>query len=567
MTQTGTAATPVETKSDHSILYLFIGLMIAMLLAALNQTVLSTALPTIVGELDGVDQMTWVITAYILASTVVMPVYGRISDLLGRRPILMVAIVLFIAGSVVGALAGNIEVLIAARVLQGLGGGGLMILSQAAIADVVPARERGRYMGAMGAVFAVASVAGPLLGGWLTEGPGWRWAFWMNVPLGLLALVACFVFLKLPKPDLVERPRLDYLGMALIGAATTTLVLVSTWGGNTYAWASPQIIGLIAATVVLAVAFCLAELRAEYPVIPMALFRDRNFTLTTIASLAIGIAMFGALGYMPTYIQMVTGVSATVAGLLMIPMMGGLLVASVVSGRLVSSTGHYKGFPIAGSIVLGIGLGLLSTLQVESPTWLMCTYLAIIGIGIGLALQILTLIVQNSFPGRIVGTATAASNYFRQVGATLGSAVVGSIFASRLITILAEKLADSPLAQQASGGGGDEFRQHLTPAGVNALPEAIRQPIIHSYNEALLPIFLFLVPIAAIALIALLFVEQKPLSTSVQDEITAESLAEGQLLEMVDDDPRSTVTHHTPRSTEESLAQPGAPEPEKAERS
>lgn len=538
-----TAAAPAEAKPDRSVLFLFMGLMVAMLLASLNQTVLSTALPTMVGELDGVDQMTWVITAYILASTIVMPMYGRISDLLGRRPVLMAAIAVFIVGSVVGALAGNIEILILARVLQGLGGGGLMILSQAAIADVVPARERGRYMGAIGAVFAVASVAGPLLGGWLTEGPGWRWAFWMNVPLGLLAMIACFVFLNLPKKELAERPKLDYLGMALVAAATTTLVLVSTWGGSTYAWASPQIIGLIVATVVLAAAFCWAELRAVNPVIPMGLFRDRNFTLTTVAALAIGIAMFGAIGYMPTYIQMVTGVSATVAGLLMIPMMGGLLVASVVSGRIVSSSGRYKLFPIAGTVVLGVGLGLLSTLAVESPTWLMCTYLGVIGIGIGLALQILTLIVQNSFPGRIVGTATAASNYFRQVGATLGSAIVGSVFATRLISILSDKLAGSPIA---AGGDRDAFRQHLTPAGVTALPEEIRQPIIHAYNEALLPIFLFLVPIAAIALIVLLFVEEKPLATSVQEEIAAESLAEGQLLEMVDDDPRSTITHRTP---------------------
>lgn len=530
MTSTPVADTSAETEKsgDRSILYLFIGLMITMLLAALNQTVLSTALPTIVGELHGVDQMTWVITGYILASTVVMPMYGRISDLLGRKPILVAAITLFIAGSIVGGLAGNIEVLILARVLQGLGGGGLMILSQAAIADVVPPRDRGRYMGAIGAVFAVASVAGPLLGGWLTEGPGWRWAFWMNIPLGVLAIAAVIVFL--PKHTRVtERPKLDYLGMALIAAATTTLVLICTWGGHTYAWGSAQIIGLAVATVVLSVAFCWAETRAVHPVIPMRLFADRNFTLTTIAALMIGVAMFGALGYMPTYIQMVTGSSATVAGLLMIPMMGGLLVASVASGRAVSKTGKYKVFPIVGSVILGIGLALLSTLHVESPTWVMCLYLGVMGIGIGLAMQILTLIVQNSFPGAIVGTATAASNYFRQVGATLGSAIVGSIFTSRLVDLLAEKLASGGVS-----AGGDEGRKNLTPAAVNALPEAVREPVIHAYNEALLPIFLLLVPLAVIALIALCFVEQKPLATVVRDEITAESLAEGQLLEIVD---------------------------------
>ena len=508
-----TPAGPAGEKDKRTVLFLFIGLMITMLLASLNQTVLSTALPTIVGELNGVDQMTWVITGYILASTIVMPVYGRISDQLGRKPVLVVAIILFIVGSIVGGLAPNIGILIAGRVLQGLGGGGLMILSQAAIADAVPARERGKYMGAMGAVFAVASVAGPLLGGWLTEGPGWRWAFWMNLPLGLLAIAATIVFLPARATRAAERPRLDYLGMALIAAATTTLVLICTWGGHTYPWGSAQIIGLAVATVVLAGAFVWAERRAQSPVIPMSLFADRNFAVTTVAAPAIRVAMFGAIGYMPTYIQMVTGVDATHSGLLMIPMMGGLLVASVISGQAVTRTGRYKAFPIAGAVVIGIGLALLSTMTVTTPNWLMCTYLAILGIGIGLSLQILTLIVQNSFPGAIVGTATAASNYFRQVGATLGSAVVGSVFASRLMSILAEKLAGTGAVQ-----GGDKGRNHLTPAAVNALPDAVRTPIVEAYNEALLPIFLFLVPLAVVAFAVLCFIDPKELATSTRTE-------------------------------------------------
>ncbi|MBM7367000.1 MDR family MFS transporter [Gordonia hydrophobica] len=492
----------------RSVTLLFIGLMITMLLASLNQTVLSTALPTIVGELHGVDQMTWVITAYILASTIVMPVYGKISDLLGRKPVLLSAIAIFLAGSVVGALAGNISWLIFGRVLQGLGGGGLMILSQAAIADVVPARERGRYMGFMGAVFAVSSVAGPLLGGWLTEGPGWRWAFWGNLPLGALAIAATIAFLKLPKVEQTIKPRMDYLGMALIAGATTALVLVCTWGGHTYPWLSSQIITLGVAAVVLAIAFVAVEKRAENPIMPMGLFADRNFNLTTVANLMIGVAMFGALGYMPTYIQMVTGVSATVAGLLMIPMMGGLLITSIVSGQAVSRTGRYKIFPIVGSFVMGLGLVFIATMHITTPTWLMCVYLAVFGVGIGLSMQILTLIVQNSFPTSMVGTATAANNYFRQVGATLGSAIVGSIFASRLATLLTERLG-------GSGAGDASGRNGLTPAAVNALPDAIRIPVIESYNEALLPIFLFFVPLAAIALVVLLFVKEKPLATTV----------------------------------------------------
>ncbi|WP_132991650.1 MDR family MFS transporter [Gordonia zhaorongruii] len=527
MTTTSTAEQTPPGESDapsqKHIMLLFIGLMITMLLAALNQTVLSTALPTIVGDLNGVDHMTWVITSYILASTIVMPVYGRISDLLGRKPVILAAIVMFMAGSVVGALAGNIVWLIVGRVIQGLGGGGLIILSQAAIADVVSPRERGKYMGFMGAVFAFASVAGPLLGGWLTEGPGWRWAFWINLPLGALAIAATIAFMKLPKPQHETRPKLDYLGMVVLGTATTALVLMCTWGGHTYSWGSPIIIALGVASAVLAVAFVFVERRASIPIIPMKLFSNRNFSLVTFAALMVGIAMFGALGYMPTYIQMVTGVDATIAGLYMIPMMGGLLVTSIISGQVVSRTGRYKLFPLAGAVVIGIGLGLISSLKVDSPVWLMCIYLAVFGIGLGLIMQILTLIVQNEFPGAMVGTATAATNYFRQVGATLGSAIVGSIFTSRLVSLLSERLGSA-----ASGGGSSS--NSLTPEKVATMPDAIRIPVIESYNEALLPIFLFIVPLAAVALIVLLFVDEHPLSTKVRGATEAEALGEGQVM-------------------------------------
>lgn len=517
------APSPAATTN---VTLLFAGLLVTMLLASLNQTVLSTALPTIVGELDGVNNMTWVVTAYILASTIMMPVYGKVSDLLGRRPVLIAAIVLFVAGSIMGALAGSIEWLIATRAIQGLGGGGLMILSQAAIADVVPARDRGKYMGIMGAVFAVSSVAGPLLGGWLTEGPGWRWVFWINVPLGVLAIAAAARFLKIPKPGRSGRLQIDYLGMGLVAAATTAIVLICTWGGRTYDWGSPQILALALGAVALSAMFVMVETRATDPVIPMSFFKDRNFTLATIAALMIGVAMFGVVSYMPTYIQMVTGATATVAGLLMIPMMAGLLVASVGSGQVVSRTGRYKRFPIIGAAVMGVGLVLLSTMQVSTATWIMCAYLAVMGVGIGLAQQLLTLIVQNSFPGKVVGTATAANNYFRQVGATVGSAIVGSIFASRLADLLTKNL--SGVGGSDVGGNTNSF----TPAAVNDLPDAIRTPIVESYNDALLPIFLFLVPLAVIAVIALTFVQEKKLATNVELEIPAESLAEGQLAPM-----------------------------------
>ncbi|WP_312793879.1 MDR family MFS transporter [Kocuria sp.] len=512
MTATATRAVsspPVDEKPPHLGL-LFASLMVVMLLASLSQTILSTALPTIVGDLGGVDHMSWVITGFILASTVMMPVYGRISDLLGRKPVLIAAIVLFIAGSALGAAAGTMSWLITARVVQGLGGGGLMILAQTSIADVVPARERGKYMGVMGAVFAVSSVAGPLLGGWITEGPGWRWAFSFNIPLGILAIIAVAVFLKLPRRPREERERIDYLGMILLAGATTCLILVCTWGGTQYDWNSPQILLLCATTLSGAIAFVIAETRASSPVIPLSLFKDRNFTLTTVSGLAVGVAMFGAIGYMPTYIQMVKGVDATQAGLLMTPMMASLLITSIVSGQIVSRTGRYKLFPLVGMVIMGIGLWLLSTLEVSDSTVRMCVFLAVFGAGIGLSMQILVLIVQNSVPNRIVGTATASSNFFRQVGATVGSAVVGSLFISRLKDLLAENLPKIP-GKSAGAMDANSF----TPQSVHGLPAMFRDPVIQSYNDALLPIFLFMIPLAVLAFVLLLFVEEKPLATRV----------------------------------------------------
>ncbi|WP_347403423.1 MDR family MFS transporter [Citricoccus muralis] len=506
-----------QRKPQQSLVLLFVGLLLTMLMASLNQTVLATALPTIVGDLNGVNHMSWVITSFILASTITMPVYGRISDVFGRRPVILVAIGLFMIGSITGALASSIEVLIVSRVIQGLGGGGLMILSQAAIADVVPARQRGKYMGIMGAAFAVSSVAGPLLGGWLTEGPGWRWAFWINLPFGVLAMLAVALFLPAPKKLGADRPRLDYLGMALIAAATTALVLASTWGGSEYEWGSPLIIGLFVAAAVLAVLFVVVESKAVEPVIPLSFFADRNFTLTTVAGLITGVAMFGALGYMPTYIQMVTGVGAAQAGLLMVPMMGTMLLTSVITGMVVSRTGHYKTYPVVGTVVVAGSLVLLSQLQADSAIWMLCGALGVMGLGLGMSMQIMVLIVQNSFPVSVVGTATAANNYFRQVGATLGSAVVGSLFITRLQDILGERMASSGAA-----AGGSSVN-NLTPEMVQQLPDAMHDVIVGSYNEALMPIFLYILPLMIAAAVLLLFVQQKPLATTVEDGVRATS--------------------------------------------
>ena len=330
-----------------------------------------------------------------------MPVYGKLSDQFGRKPFLIFAIVSFMVGSVVGALAQDMNWLIFARALQGLGGGGLMILSQAVIADVIPPRDRGRYMGIIGGVFAFSSVAGPLIGGWITEGPGWRWAFWLNLPLAVLSILA--VIFLLPHRPFRDREKhnIDYLGSLILMAGTSALVLATIWGGNQY--------------------------RAAEPVMPMYLFKNRNFVLTLGASLALGVAMFGAVEYIPTYLQMALGVSATVAGLLMIPMMGVMLVVSIVTGRLVSKTGRYKGYVTSGTAIVALGLFLLSTVTIDTPTWLFCVYLGVMGAGLGMSMQFLTLIVQNAFPVSVVGTATAANNFFRQVGATVGASLVGGL--------------------------------------------------------------------------------------------------------------------------------------------
>jgi len=513
-----TTLVPTAAHHQRTVRLVFAALMLVMLLASLSQTVLSTALPTIVGSLDGANHIAWVMTAYLLGMTVTMPIYGRFGDRFGRKSVLMVAITLFTLGSLLGAMAGSMTMLIAARAVQGLGGGGLMVLSQAAIADVVPARERGRYMGILGAVFAVSSVAGPLLGGWFTEGPGWRWTFWINVPLGIVAMIAVVFLLHIPRPAAGVRAALDYLGMALLTIATSSLILAATWGGHRYDWDSPLIIGLFALTVVAVVAFVFAERRAPEPVMPLELFRDRNFNLTTVGALIMGVAMFGSLSYLPTYMQMSVGVDATHAGLMMIPMMGGLLVTSIIVGQVVTRTGRYRWYPVAGAAVMALGLLLLSVLEVGDPRWQIEGSLLMLGIGIGLGMQVMTLIVQNSFSHRIVGTATAATNFFRQVGGTLGAAAVGSIFTSRLVDSLTAQL---PEATQGGASGSS-----LTPDLVATLPDPVRDIVVTAYNEALMPIFLWLVPLALVSVVTLWFLRETALSRTIETTREAESLGE-----------------------------------------
>jgi EmrB/QacA subfamily drug resistance transporter len=488
---------------------LFAGLLIAMFIAALDQTIFSTALPTIVGDLDGVDQMLWVTTAYLLASTIMMPIYGKLGDLIGRKPLLIFALSVFVAGSLVGAVAGNMGVLITGRAIQGIGGGGLMLLAQAIIADVVPARERGKYMGVMGAVFGLSSVVGPLLGGWFTESLSWRWGFWLNIPLGAIAILAAVFFLKLPKKS--QRARLDVFGILTMAIAVTSLILATSWGGNTYEWDSWQIILLFVSTAVFGALFVLAERFAAEPIIPLHLFAKRNFVLTTIAALVIAIAMFGAIGYMPTYLQMSTGVSATESGLMLLPMVAGLLITSIVSGQIVSRTGRYKWAPILSMLVAALGVFLLSTMETDTATWVIMSHMFVLGAGLGIGMQNLVLIVQNTFPAAEVGTATASNNFFRQIGASLGSAIVGSVFTSRLTDLLSERMPAQ--AAQQMGGSGDT--NSLTPALVEKLPQKIQDIVVGAYTDALTPIFLWLVPLLGVAFVIVFFIKEVPLATTV----------------------------------------------------
>ncbi|GAB3605408.1 MDR family MFS transporter [Conyzicola nivalis] len=505
MTTHDPIAVPAAGAAKPRIIPIFIALMVTMLLSSLDQTILGTALPTIVGELDGVQHMLWVATAYILGATVVMPIYGKLGDLIGRKTLFLVALSIFIAGSILGGLATNMELLIAGRAIQGLGGGGLMILSQAIIADVVPPRDRGKYGGFIGAVFAFSAVVGPLLGGLFTDSLTWRWAFWINIPLGIAAIITAAVFIRLPQRAGRAKPKIDYLGTALIAIATTSLVLVTSWGGTEYEWDSLLIIGLIALTVVSAALFVWAETKAVEPIIPLSLFKDRNFTITTVAGLMTGVAMFGAIGYMPTFLQIANGINATESGLLLLPMLVGLLITAIGSGLLMSKTGRYKWMPIVGSALIGIALVLFSTLTANTSPFLTGVYLFVLGAGLGLTIQVLVLIVQNSVPHKVLGTATAANAFFREIGATVGSAVVGSVFASRLT----QQLADT------FGTGENAEANSLTPAAINALPAELHDLISDAYASALAPIYLFLVPLMVITVVMLFFIKEVPLASTV----------------------------------------------------
>ncbi|MBO0820690.1 MAG: DHA2 family efflux MFS transporter permease subunit, partial [Nocardiopsaceae bacterium] len=488
---------------------IFTALMLAIFLAALDQTIVATALPTIVGDLNGVSHMTWVTTVYLMTATIGLPIYGKLGDMFGRKGLFIFAIVIFLVGSALSGVSQNMDELIGFRALQGIGAGGLMIGAQSIIGDIVPPRERGKYMGMIGAMFGVATVVGPLAGGWLTDDVNWRWVFYVNVPIGIVALAVVIAALRV-RPDR-RKHKLDYLGMVLLAGASACIVLFSVWGGTTYSWTSPETIGVGAGFIVLGALFALAERHAAEPIIPPRLFRNGAFNMASAIGVVVGVAMFGAVSYIGFFLQMVDQVSATVSGLLMLPFVGGLLVSSIASGRIVSATGRYKIFPILGTAIACVGLGLLSMMSVTSSRLENGIYMAVMGFGIGLVMQILILIVQNGAPARDLGAATAAANYFRQIGGTVGSGIVGAVFASRLTGRIKELVPPSASAHMGSA-------QALTPKTLEAMPPAIKHDLIAAYAYALPPIYLYLVPVMAVGFVLALFVREVRLRTTLGDE-------------------------------------------------
>jgi EmrB/QacA subfamily drug resistance transporter len=507
----------VKIYTHRQIMVIMSGLMLGMLLAALDQTIVATALPTIVGDLGGLNHLSWVVTSYLVASTVTTPLYGKISDLYGRKHVFQFAIVVFLIGSALAGLSQNMTELIAFRGLQGLGAGGLMVLAMTIIGDVVPPRQRGRYQGYMGAVFALASVIGPLMGGFFVDNLSWRWVFYVNLPVGAVALVVTSVVLDLPYRRVSHQ--IDYLGTALLVGAVGSILLAVTWGGTQYAWGSGIILSLGVVGAVLLIAFVTVERRVPEPILPPYLFKNRVFSVASATMFIVGLAMFGGIIYLPLFLQVVGGRSATNAGLLLLPLILGIVFMAIVSGRVISRTGRYKVFPVVGMLVMAAGMYLLSTMGPTTTEVSASAYMVVLGLGLGMVMQVLILAVQNSVDRRDLGVATGAATFLRSMGGSFGVALFGAVLSNRLATNLAHLLPGGSLP-----AGVSPASLKGSPAVILSLPAAVRTPVIEAFARSIDTVFLAAVPIALLGFVITLFLRETPLRSA--DDVPAEPAAE-----------------------------------------
>ena len=503
MNSTGTAPTPL---THRQVLVVYSGLLLAMLLAALDSTIVATALPTVVAEFGGLARLSWVVTAYLLAQTVVTPLYGKLGDLYGRKRVLQTAIVIFLIGSALCGISQSLNQLIVFRVLQGLGGGGLMVTTQAVVGDIISPKERGRYQGIFGAVFGVSSITGPLLGGYFTTHLSWRWIFYINLPLGLLALVVLAI--TLPRQAARVRRSIDYIGASTLALSLSSLILLTDLAGTVYRWSSPQVLGLLTIVIGSTVVFILTELRAEEPVLPLRLFRNRAFWVTSCVGLVVGFALFGVVTNLPLFLQVVKGSSPTASGMQMLPLMGGMLFSSITSGQLISRTGRYKVFPIAGTAIATLGLFLLSRMAPNTSIGSAAGIMLVIGLGLGMVMQVLVIAVQNSVDYSDLGVATSGTILFRFIGGAVGTAVLGTIFAAQLATQLPQLLPEGSPAIVAGAG--------VNPQTLSQLPDAVRNAYAIAFSASLNSAFLVASLVAFAGFLLAWLLPEHPLRETIE---------------------------------------------------